>query len=127
MLGGDQASKMGSRRRSSIRLNTDLKIDVPPNSVETLTDQRVAAIRRACEDNGIHVGIHTLSAVNVAEVAPHVRDGVDRYLFGHLDACKRLGGEWMVVHADFISPATLRCGGKLRSSACSGSATAPRS
>jgi sugar phosphate isomerase/epimerase len=79
----------------------DLKIDVPPNSVETLTDQRVAAIRRACEDNGIHVGIHTLSAVNVAEVAPHVRDGVDRYLFGHLDACKRLGGEWMVVHGGF--------------------------
>ena len=60
----------------------DLKIDVPPNSVETLTDERVAAIRQACDDNNIHVG-------------------VDRYLFGHLDACKRLGGEWMVVHGGF--------------------------
>ena len=30
-----------------------------------------------------------------------VRDGVDRYLFGHMDACKRLGGEWMVVHAGY--------------------------
>jgi hydroxypyruvate isomerase len=79
----------------------DLKIDVPPNAVETLTDERIAAIRRACEQNEIHVGIHTLSAVNVAEVAPHVRDGVDRYLFGHLEACKRLGGEWMVVHGGF--------------------------
>jgi sugar phosphate isomerase/epimerase len=30
-----------------------------------------------------------------------VRDGVDRYLTGHMDACKRLGGEWMVVHAGY--------------------------
>jgi sugar phosphate isomerase/epimerase len=79
----------------------DLKIDVAPNAIETLTDERVANIRRICDENGIHVGIHTLSAVNVAEVAPHVRDGVDRYLFGHMEACKRLGGEWMVVHAGY--------------------------
>jgi hydroxypyruvate isomerase len=79
----------------------DLKIDVAPNAIETLTDERVANIRRICEANSIHVGIHTLSAVNVAEIAPHVRDGVDRYLFGHMDACKRLGGEWMVVHAGY--------------------------
>lgn len=42
-----------------------------------------------------------MSAVNVAEVAPQVRDGVERYLTGHMDACKRLGGEWMVVHAGY--------------------------
>ena len=86
--------------RNDIRY-LDLKIDVAPNAIETLTDERVAFIRRTCERHGIHVGIHTLSAVNVAEVAPHVRDGVDRYLHGHMDACKRLGGEWMVVHAGY--------------------------
>jgi sugar phosphate isomerase/epimerase len=88
----------------------DLKIDVAPNAIESLTDARVAAIRDACGRHGIHVGIHTMSAVNVAEVAPHVRDGVDRYLRGHLDACKRLGGEWMVVHAGyhFTSDVALR-------------------
>ena len=79
----------------------DLKIDVAPNAVESLTKERVAAIREKCERHQIHVGVHTLSAVNTAEVAPHVRDGVDRYLIGHMDACKRLGGEWMVVHAGF--------------------------
>ena len=79
----------------------DLKIDVAPNAIESLTCERVAAIRNACESHGIHVGIHTMSAVNVAEIAPHVRDGVDRYLIGHMDACKRLGGEWMVVHAGY--------------------------
>ena len=58
----------------------DLKIEVAPNAVESLTNERVAAIRDACGLHGIHVGIHTNSAVNTAEVAPHVRDGVDRYL-----------------------------------------------
>ncbi|MGB6446430.1 MAG: sugar phosphate isomerase/epimerase family protein [Xanthobacteraceae bacterium] len=79
----------------------DLKVDVAPNAIESLTAARVGAIRSACEANGIHIGIHTMSAVNVAEYAPHVRDGVDRYLTGHMDACKRLGGEWMVVHAGY--------------------------
>jgi hydroxypyruvate isomerase len=79
----------------------DLKIDVAPNAIESLTYERVANIRRLCDAHEIHVGIHTMSAVNVAEIAPHVRDGVDRYLMGHMDACKRLGGEWMVVHAGY--------------------------
>jgi hydroxypyruvate isomerase len=79
----------------------DLKIDVAPNAIETLTAERVKGIRDDCEAHGIHVGIHTMSAVNVAEVAPHVRDGVDAYLLGHLEACKKLGGEWMVVHAGY--------------------------
>ncbi len=71
----------------------DLKIDVAPNAIETLTPERIRGIRAVCDAHGIHVGIHTMSAVNVAEVAPHVRDGVDRYLFGHLEACSKLGGE----------------------------------
>ena len=79
----------------------DIKIDVAPNAIESLSAERIAAIRSRCADNGIKLGVHTLSAVNVAEVAPHVRDGVDRYLFGHMDACKKLGGEWIVVHAGY--------------------------
>ena len=79
----------------------DLKIDVAPNAIESLAGERIGAIRAACEANDIRIGIHTMSAVNVAEYAPHVRDGVDRYLTGHMDACKRLGGEWMVVHAGY--------------------------
>jgi sugar phosphate isomerase/epimerase len=79
----------------------DLKIDVAPNAIETLTPERIKGIRETCDKNNIHVGVHTMSAVNMAEVAPHVRDGVDRYLMGHMDACKKLGGEWMVIHAGY--------------------------
>jgi hydroxypyruvate isomerase len=79
----------------------DLKIDVAPNAIETLTPERIKGIRQACDKHGIHVGVHTMSAVNMAEVAPHVRDGVEAYLKGHMDACKKLGGEWIVVHAGY--------------------------
>ncbi|CAN5327861.1 hypothetical protein BH10PSE7_BH10PSE7_31800 [soil metagenome] len=79
----------------------DLKVDVAPNAIETLTDERVKGIRDTCQKHDIHVGIHTMSAVNVAEYAPYVREGVDAYLKGHMDACKRLGGGWMVVHAGY--------------------------
>lgn len=79
----------------------DVKLDTAPNAIEQLTPERVRDIRDICERHGIHTGVHTMSAVNMAEIAPHVRDGVDRYLFGHMDACKQLGGEWIVVHAGY--------------------------
>ncbi len=79
----------------------DVKIDVAPNAIESLTRERIAGIRNTCERHGIHLGVHTESSVNTAELAPHVREGVDRYLLGHLETCKALGGEWMVVHAGF--------------------------
>jgi sugar phosphate isomerase/epimerase len=79
----------------------DLKIDEAPNAIGGLTAERIRAIRDTCAAHGIAVGVHTSSAVNVAETAPHVSEAVDRYLTGHLDACKALGGGWMVVHAGY--------------------------
>lgn len=79
----------------------DIKIDVAPNAIESLTEERIRGIRSTCDQHGIHLGLHTMSAVNMAEVAPHVRDGVDRYYLGHLDACKKLGAGWMVIHAGY--------------------------
>jgi sugar phosphate isomerase/epimerase len=79
----------------------DVKIDVAPNAIESLTPQRIAGIRATAERHGIHLGVHTESSVNTAEISPHVRDGVDRYLLGHLETCKALGGAWMVVHAGY--------------------------
>ena len=39
-------------------------------------------LRDACARDGLHLGLHTLSAVNVAEVAPFLRDAADRYPVG---------------------------------------------
>ena len=49
----------------------------------------------------MRLGLHTASAVNVAEYAPYVGDAVDRYLNAYVDAAVRLGAKWIVMHAGF--------------------------
>jgi sugar phosphate isomerase/epimerase len=58
-------------------------------------------VHTTCERHGIHLGLHTASAVNVAELSPFVSDAVDAYLRGNIDLAQRLGCEWLVVHAGY--------------------------
>ena len=58
-------------------------------------------MRAGCERHGIRLGLHTSSAVNVAEYAPYVGDAVERYLEAYVDAAALLGAGWIVVHAGF--------------------------
>ena len=79
----------------------DVQLDPGDNAFTRLDATRSAALRSAREKHGIHLGLHTSSAVNVAEYAPLVSDAVDAYLRGYIDASARLGAEWIVVHAGF--------------------------
>ncbi len=79
----------------------DCQIDVAPNALQSFDDFRAAPIRDACTEGGVHLGLHTLSAVNIAEFAPFVSDAVDAYLKSYVDASGRLGAEWIVVHAGY--------------------------
>jgi len=79
----------------------DSQIDLEPNALETFDEGRCAPIREKCATNGIHLGLHTLSAVNIAEISPFVRDAVDAYLKGYVDAAARLQAEWVEVHAGY--------------------------
>ena len=79
----------------------DCQIDVSPNALRTFDEQRSWPIREQCEANGVHLGLHTLSAVNIAEYAPFVGEAVDAYLKAYVDAGARLGAEWIVVHAGY--------------------------
>ena len=72
-----------------------------PNAPHLWPAERVAAVREAAERGGIHLGLHTLSGVNVAETAPFVAEGVDRYLDAYVDLASRLGVAWIVVHGGF--------------------------
>jgi sugar phosphate isomerase/epimerase len=67
----------------------DLQLDTGANALGAIDDKRAAAVRAACERHGIRLGLHTASAVNVAEYAPY------------LDAAMRLGAGWIVMHAGF--------------------------
>lgn len=72
-----------------------------PNAPHLWSDDRAAAVRAAAERGGIHLGLHTLSGVNVAETSPFVAEAVDRYLAAYVDLAPRLGAEWIVVHGGF--------------------------
>lgn len=79
----------------------DIQLDTEANAITTFDSTRAAAVRAAREKHGIHIGLHTSSAVNVAEYAPHASHGVDEYLKAYVDIYPQLGAEWMVVHAGF--------------------------
>jgi sugar phosphate isomerase/epimerase len=79
----------------------EVETDHAPNALESFDEARCAPLREACAQHGIHLGLHTLSAVNVGETSPLVRDAVDRYLEGYIDLAARLRAGWIVVHAGF--------------------------
>ena len=79
----------------------DVQIDVAPNALESFDEARCAGIRGACARHGLHLGLHTLSAVNIAEFSPFVGEAVDAYLEAYIRASARLEAEWIVVHAGY--------------------------
>lgn len=79
----------------------DFNADQGANHMDTWDDARVYAVRDVCDTNGISIGLHTLSGVNVAEYSPHVSRGVENYMRSCIDLANRLGCEWTVVHAGY--------------------------
>ena len=79
----------------------DVQLDTGANALGRIDEARAAALRASCDKHGIRLGLHTSSAVNVAEYAPYVGDAVEQYLAAYVDAACRLGAEWIVMHAGF--------------------------
>ena len=78
----------------------DLCLDQTPELLER-GSRRLAAARKKLEGAGIRLGLHTLSAVNIAETSPFVGAATDAYLASYLDAAKHLGAGWIVVHGGY--------------------------
>ncbi|MFA5027079.1 MAG: sugar phosphate isomerase/epimerase family protein [Candidatus Methylomirabilota bacterium] len=79
----------------------DIQLDTAANALTTFDDRRAAAVRAAREKHGIHLGLHTLSAVNVAEYSPYVSEAMDEYLRAYVDIAPKLGADWIVVHGGY--------------------------
>lgn len=79
----------------------DIQLDTGANAVNTFDDARARGIRTALEKHGVHLGLHTLSAVNVAEYSPFLSEAVDAYMMAYIDAAPRLGAQSIVVHAGY--------------------------
>jgi sugar phosphate isomerase/epimerase len=79
----------------------DFNADSGRNHLDGWSAERVASVRATCARHRIHLGLHTQSSVNVAEMAPRVAEAVDDYLRANVDFAVRLGCEWVVVHAGY--------------------------
>ncbi|MGH7029395.1 MAG: sugar phosphate isomerase/epimerase family protein [Stellaceae bacterium] len=79
----------------------DIELDTAANPLTGFEDARAAAIRAACARHRVHLGLHTSSAVNVAETASFVGEAVERYLDAYVELAPRLGAEWIVMHAGY--------------------------
>lgn len=79
----------------------DCQTDIHPNALESFDDARCNGIRKALDETGIHLGLHTLSGVNIAEFSPFCRDAVDSYMKAYVDLACRLGAGWIVVHGGY--------------------------
>jgi sugar phosphate isomerase/epimerase len=86
--------------RHSVRV-IDIELDTGANAFTSFDAARAAGIRDTCTRAGVHLGLHTSSAVNVAEYAPLLSEAADAYLRAYIDAAALLHAEWIVVHAGF--------------------------
>lgn len=79
----------------------DIQLDTGANAFTTFDEARGEAIREQAAAKNVHLGLHTLSAVNVAEYSPILSEAVDDYMKAYIDASPKLGAQWIVVHAGY--------------------------
>jgi sugar phosphate isomerase/epimerase len=77
---------------------TDFNADHSANALAEWSDERIKKVRAFCDEHDIHLGIHTLSAVNVSDFSPYMTDAVDAYLAANIDLGQKLGVERVIVH-----------------------------
>jgi sugar phosphate isomerase/epimerase len=79
----------------------EFNADREPNCLFSWNQDRVASVRDTCDRSEIHLGLHTLSAVNVAEFSPYLSEAIDEYHRGYIDLAVQLKCEWIIVHSGF--------------------------
>jgi sugar phosphate isomerase/epimerase len=79
----------------------DFNADTPPNYPRTFTPERVALVRDLCARHGVTLGIHTLSAVNMAEITPVMSAAADEYLRQNFDLAAQLGAGYVICHGGY--------------------------
>jgi sugar phosphate isomerase/epimerase len=78
----------------------DLCLDQTPELLQK-DSPRMKRARAQLDKAGIRIGLHTLSAVNIAETSPFTSKASDEYLAAYIAAAGRLGAGWIVVHGGY--------------------------
>lgn len=64
-------------------------------------DDDLNEVRNLCEKNNISLGLHTLSAVNTAEIVPTLIESVFSYLTDYIDFAENVNADRVIVHAGY--------------------------
>jgi sugar phosphate isomerase/epimerase len=86
--------------RNGLR-HIDIQLDTGENALPKFDAKRCAAVRKLLDKHRVGLGLHSNSAVNVAEYSPHVSDAVTEYLKRYVDLVPRLGASWTEMHAGY--------------------------
>jgi sugar phosphate isomerase/epimerase len=65
------------------------------------TDEDVEVVESLMEEHGISLGLHTNSAVNIAETSPHLDDATDQYMRDYIDIGNLFGADRIIVHGGY--------------------------
>ena len=79
----------------------DIQLDTGENALPRFDEKRCAGVRKLLDKNGIALGLHTNSAVNVAEYSPVVSEAVTEYLETYVELVPKLGASWTEMHAGY--------------------------
>jgi sugar phosphate isomerase/epimerase len=79
----------------------DIQLDTGDNALPKFDTKRCAAVRKLLDKHGMELGLHSSSAVNVAEYSPLVADAVTDYLKKYVDLVVKLGASWTEMHAGY--------------------------
>jgi protein FrlC len=79
----------------------DFNADNPPNYPATFIPERVEAIRRMAAEHNISLGIHSSSAVNMAERTPVMAAAAEEYLRQNFDLARAVGCGYVICHGGF--------------------------
>ena len=79
----------------------DIQLDTGENALPKFDAKRCAGVRKLLDKHGIALGLHTNSAVNVAEYSPIVSDAVTEYLETYVNLVPKLGASWTEMHAGY--------------------------
>ena len=79
----------------------DIQLDTGDNALNKFDGKRCAAVRKLLAKHELELGLHSSSAINVAEYSPIVSDAVTDYLKRYVDLVIRLGASWTEMHAGY--------------------------
>jgi sugar phosphate isomerase/epimerase len=79
----------------------DFRICTTPTAFAEMTPERCDRLKQKMADTGVTVGLHTSSAVNIAEYAPHLSEAADAYLRSYIDIAKATGARWVEIHGGY--------------------------